>query len=71
MRFPKHKLMEMIIPNDNYRCYIGPCTFVRYRAAAESQNDSQIVLLHDGWVNCGSNLRPVEDYELQLPLSRV
>lgn len=56
--------MEMIIPNDNHRCYIGLRTFVRYRAMAESKNDSQIVLLHDGWVNCGSNLRPVEDYEL-------
>lgn len=35
------------------------------------QNDSQIILLRDGWVNCGSNLRPVEVYELQLHFFRV
>lgn len=39
MRLPKHKLMEMIIPNDNCGRYCGLCTFVRYRAAAESESE--------------------------------
>lgn len=49
VHFPKHKLIERIIPNDSHRCYFGLCTFVHYEALAEPWNDSQIVQLHDGF----------------------
>lgn len=35
VHFPKHKLIERIIPNDSHRCYFGLCTFVDYGASAE------------------------------------
>lgn len=35
MHFPKHKLMEMFISYDNHRCYLSPCTFVKYGVMAE------------------------------------